>query len=509
MTATPAAAPPIRGDAPVLAIILASYFMIVLDISIVITALPRLQADLAFTPAGLSWVQSAYTLAFGGFLLLGARAGDLLGRRRVFVAGLAVFVLASLAIGAAPSAAWLVTARFVQGTGAAILAPATLALLTAHFPPGPGRTRAVAFYGAVAGVGASLGLVLGGILADALSWRVGFFLNLPIGLALILAAWRHVAETPREVRYPDRGHPDAGRIDSGRLNLGRFDLERFDLVGALASTLGMGALVLATVRSAETGWGDPATFGTAAAGLALLGLFVAHERRAARPIMPPRLFASRERAGAYAARVLFLGAMMGFWFFVTQFLQDVRGDTPFQAGLAFLPMTLANFAVALAVPALTRRLGNGPLLAAGVAVTLAGMAWLSRLSAEAPYLAGIALPMVLIGIGQGASLSPLTAAGIAGVPPEDAGAASGLVNVAHQIGGSLGLAVLVAIAATATPPAGGTADAVAQRAAAALTGGTAMLAVALALVVLLILRQEEPARRSPTPQARTSQERAR
>jgi predicted MFS family arabinose efflux permease len=213
----------------------------------------------------------------------------------------------------------------------------------------------------------------------------------------------------------------------------------------------------------------------------LLALFVVNERRAAQPIMPLRLFASAERAGAYAARILFLGAMLGFWFFITQYLQTVHGYSPLQAGLAFLPMTVVNFAVAVAVPRLTRRYGNGLLLAGGLTVTLLGMAWLSRLSAGTDYLTGVALPMILIGAGQGASLSPLTAAGIAGVAPEDAGAASGLVNVAHQLGGSLGLGILVTVFAAAG---GG----LAHRVAAALTVGAAMLALALVVTVALIVR---------------------
>jgi predicted MFS family arabinose efflux permease len=204
--------------------------------------------------------------------------------------------------------------------------------------------------------------------------------------------------------------------------------------------------------------------------------------------MPLRLFASSERAGAYAARILYLGAMLGFWFFITQFLQGVYGYSPLEAGVAFLPMTLANFAVALAVPQLTRRFDNGRLLAAGVAVTLIGMAWLSRLDADSPYLTGVALPMVLIGIGQGGALGPLTAAGIAGVAPEDAGAASGLVNVAHQLGGSLGLGVLVTVFAAAGSAALDARDLLAYRVATALTAGTVMLVLALAVVVALIVR---------------------
>jgi len=447
----------------VLAIILVSYLMIVLDISIVITGLPKIRDGLHFSTTGLTWVQNAYTLAFGGLLLLGARAGDILGRRRMFVAGLAVFTVASLAIGLAQSATWQLCARTVQGAGAAVLAPSTLALLSTNFREGPERTRALGYYGAVAGIGASVGLVLGGILADWLSWRVGFFINLPIGLALMLGAKRYLAETERHTG-------------------------QFDLAGALSSTLGMSALVYGIVRTASTGWNDTLSIAMLSAGVILLALFVLNEARAPQPIMPLRLFASRERAGAYAVRVLFLGAMVGFWFFTTQFLQGVIGYSPFEAGVAFLPATLANFAAAMAVPKLTHRFGNGRVLATGLFLALLGMTWLSRVSADTSYLVGVALPMILIGIGQGASLSPLTVAGIAGVAAKDAGAASGLVNVAHQLGGSLGLSLLVVVFAAAGS---GTLDAralLAHRIASAFTAGAAMLALALILVYPLIIR---------------------
>lgn len=454
--------------AAVLAIILASYLMIVIDISIVITALPKMQAGLHLSPASLSWVQNAYTLAFGGLLLLGARAGDILGRRRMFIAGLGLFTLASFAIGISPSPAWLLAARAVQGVGAAVLAPSTLALLSTHFAEGPARTRALAYYAAAAGVGASVGLVLGGLVADLLSWRVGFFINVPLGLVLMFGARRWLAETPRR----------AGRLD---------------LVGAVSSTLGMSALVYGIVRSAEAGWGEGIALAALLAGAALLVLFVANERRVAQPILPLRLFAHRERSAACAARVLFLGGMVGFWFFTTQYLQGVLGYRPLEAGLAFLPATLPNFAAAMLVPALTRRFGNARLLAAGLATGIVGMAWLAQVSAHSPYLTGVALPMVLIGIGQGGVLGPLTVAAVSGVDAEDAGAASGLVNVAHQLGGSLGLGLLVAVfAASSTAAPALPSVQLAHRIAATFDASTVMLTMALAIVWLFIVRRRMP-----------------
>ncbi|TGQ52197.1 MFS transporter [Mesorhizobium sp. M1C.F.Ca.ET.193.01.1.1] len=450
------------NKAAILAIILVSYVMIVLDTSIVLTGLPRIHQGLGFTDAGLAWVQSAYTLTFGGFLLLGARAGDILGRRRMLMVGLALFTFASLAIGAAQSVAWMIGTRAVQGFGAAILAPSTLALLQTTFDEGPERTRAVSYYSAVAGIAASVGLVLGGLLADWISWRVGFLINLPIGIAMIVAARRYIAETEQS----------AGQLD---------------IIGALTSTVGMAALVYGFIRSADSGWADSVTQASLTGAAVLLGIFILNEWKAKQPIMPLRLFASRERAGAYAARILFLGAMIGFFFFTTQYLQGVLAYGASLTGMAFLPMTMMNFTVAMVVPQLTRRLSNGRVLAGGLALALFGMAWLSRASFGTDYWTGVALPMMLIGAGQGMTLSPLTTSGIAGVASEDAGAGSGVVNVAHQLGNSLGLAVLVAVAVIGAGPLGGR-DLLAYRFGAALAAGSAMLALALLIVLVLIAR---------------------
>jgi EmrB/QacA subfamily drug resistance transporter len=442
----------------VLAIILASYLMLVLDVSIVITGLPKIKESLGFTTTTLSWVQNAYILAFGGLLLLGARAGDLLGRKRMFILGLVVFTLASVAIGLAQSAAWLLAARAAQGVGAAVLAPSTLALLSTHFSEGAERTRAVGYYAAIAGIGASLGLVLGGLFADWISWRAGFFINLPIGLVLAHGAKRHLVETERH---------------TGEL----------DLAGALASTLGMGALVFGLVHAADHGWGDALTLASLGTGVLLLATLVWIETHAAHPIMPLRLFADRERAGALAARVLFLGGMVGFWYFTTQFLQNVLGYRPALAGLAFLPTTLPNFAAALLAPKLVRRFGNARVLLAGLATAAAGLLWLAQARAGSNYWTAVALPMVLVGIGQGGALGPLTTAGIAGVHARDAGAASGLLNAAHQLGGSLGLAILVVVFASAAVRGGS----LAMQLASAFTGVAALVGLSL-LVTLCTAR---------------------
>lgn len=452
------------NTAAVLGIILATYLMIILDVSVVIAALPNIQSSLHFSSTSLSWVQSAYTLSFGGLLLLGARAGDILGRRRMLVAGIALFTLASLAGGLAPSAEWLLAARAVQGIGAAIAAPSTLALLTTTFHEGRERTRAVAYYSAVAGGGGSVGLVLGGMLTDWISWRWGLFVNVPVGLAIILLAPRYLPETERR-----RG--------------------RFDLAGALTSTAGMTALVYGFVRAASDGWGDRFTLASFAAGAFLLAGFVVTERRAEQPITPLHLFASRQRSGAYIARVLVTGGMFSSFFFMTQYLQDVDGYSALQAGVAFLPMTAVMFTMGRVVPSLVRRFGNTPVLIAGLSVALVGLAWLSRLSAGMDYFPGIAAPLAILGVGIGIAFAPLTTAGIAGVAAGDAGAASGLVNVSQQLGGSLGLGILITVfAAAESDHAASARDNLAHAISMSLTGSVVFLALALAVVIALVRR---------------------
>ncbi|WP_425827086.1 MFS transporter [Streptomyces fractus] len=454
----------------ILAIICVSYFMVILDNSIVFTGLPQIRSDMGFSETGLSWITNAYVLVFGGLLLLGARAGDLFGHRRVFLFSLAVFSLTSLLVGAAQTQWWLIGARALQGVGAAVLAPSALSLLTRSFVEGQARNRAMAAYSAVAGLGAALGLVVGGLAADLVSWRAGFFLNVPIGIVMTVLAVRFLSETERR-----RG--------------------RFDLAGALLATLGSTALVLGIVDAADFGWTASATVLSLVTGAAMLGLFVRVERRAAQPIVPLRLFASRERSGAYLARMLYMGAMIGFFFFTAQFVQSVYHWTPLQAGLSFLPMTLVNFVCAVQVPRLLERAGRPRVLLTGVVVTTAGMAWLSRLDLHTPYLTGVAIPMALIGAGQGLALAPLTSSGVDGIAPADAGAGAGLVNTVHQIGSALSLSILTALAASVST--GHTVADIAARSGVALTGSATLLALAVLTVLLLIVparahRNERP-----------------
>ena len=449
----------------VLAIILVGYLLILIDVSILMAALPTIRHDLGFSATSLSWAQNAYTLTFGGLLLLGARIGDLAGRRQTFMVGIALFAIASLAVGLAQSPACMIAARAVQGVGAATLAPSTLALLSTSFPEGPQRARAMAAYGALAGIGTAFGLIIGGVLTTAVSWRLGFFLNLPVALGAILAAPKVLPETPcRAVGL--------------------------DLAGALSSTVGVSALVFAIVHSADAGWAAPTTLAALTAGFGLVVVFVAAQKRAAQPLLPLHLLADRVRGGAYLARFLFNGVLVSWFFFMTQYLQGVKDFTPLQAGLAFLPVTAAAFTAAATTSRLTRHTGNHTVATAGCAAMLIGTAWMTRVSPSTGYAIGIAMPMIVFGIGQGFGLSALTTAGMAGVSPQDAGVAGGLVNVAHHLGGALGLGVLVTVFAAAGAGAHGRAL-LAERVSASLTAACVFLI--LALVATIVARPRRAA----------------
>lgn len=454
-----------RRQSAVLFVVLATYMMIILDTSIVITGLPDVREGLGFSPTGLSWVVNAYTLSFGGLMMLGARAGDVLGRRRVYLVGLAVFSASSLVIGLAPNPATLLVARALQGMGAAILAPTTLSLLTIHFAEGEERNRALARYAATAGIGASLGLVLGGLFAGWLSWRVGFLVNVPVGLALFVTAARLLEE-------------EAG---SGA---------RLDIPGAIISTLGMAALVYGIVHSASAGWGDIVTVCSIVVGIVLIAVFVVVQARLSQPLLPLRLFADRGRDGAYLGRALFLATLASFFFFSTQLMQGKLGMTPVQAGIGFLPTTVLTFLASLTLPRLVRASGNATVIGVAFAFLAAGLVWLAQAKAGGSYLVQVALPMLLVGIGNGLGLGPLTAAAMRGVRPEDSGAASGMVNVAHQLGGTLGLAVLITIFAAAMTGIASPQDALAAGIAAGLYGTAVMAVLGLGVTVLLVLPSE-------------------
>ncbi len=416
-----------RGHHPALAllVIAASQLMVVLDATIVNIALPQVQQALHFSTTSLSWVLNAYTLTFGGLLLLGGRAGDILGRRRMFITGIALFTLASFLGGLATSSAWLLAARALQGVGAAITAPTALALITTNFPEGRERNRAFGVFGAVAVAGGSIGLLAGGMLTSWLSWRWVLFVNVPIGLALALVAPLYITESARQPG-------------------------RFDLGGALTSTAGMTALVYGFIRAAQQGWSDPGTIGSFVAAAVLLAAFYSIETRIRQPITPLHLFRDRNRAGSYAIMLALAAGMFGMFFFLTLFVQDVLGYSPLRAGVAFLPITAAIVVTSQFAARSLPRFGPQRLMAAGALLAVTGLAWLSQVSVTSGYLDGILGPMLVFGLGMGLLFVPLTIVAVSGVAPRESGAASSLLNVAQQVGGSLGLSILVTVFGTAS-----------------------------------------------------------
>ena len=402
-------------------------FMVILDVSVVNVALPAIRGGLHFSEVDLQWVVNAYTVTFAGFLLLGGRAADLLGRRRVFVSGLVLFALASLAGGIADSQALLIAARAVQGLGAAVIAPASLSILTTTFAEGPARNRAVGIWGAMGGAGGAAGVLLGGVLTE-ISWRWILFINVPIGLLAAIAATRMIAESRRE---------SAER--------------RFDLGGALAATIGLSLLVLGVVRTDQTGWGSAETLGVIAAGVALLAGFVAIEGRLAQnPLMPLRIWSSRTLTAANVVVLLVGGATFGMWFFVSLYLQQVQDYSPIRTGLAFLPMTLCIVIGSTIASRAVARVGAKALLVAGMALLTIGLGWFTQLPVHGDYLGAMLVPSLLVALGIGFAFVPAAISAVAGVKPQEAGLASGLVNTSRMFGGALGLAVLAALATART-----------------------------------------------------------
>jgi EmrB/QacA subfamily drug resistance transporter len=408
-----------------LAVILTVQLMLVLDVTVVNIALPQMQEVLRFSQSNLSWVLNAYLLTFGGLLLLGGRMGDLFGRKRLFIGGVALFTLASLTGGLAMSAGWLVAARAMQGIGAALAAPSALALLMTSFPEGPQRTRALSYFTAVSSAGGSIGLILGGMLTSWVSWRWALFINVPIGIAVVVLASRYIESTARQ-----RG--------------------RLDLAGALTSTLGMGALVYAFIRAGSNGWNDAGTAWSITVAVAILATFVLIEMRHEQPVMPLHLLASRSRVSAFASVLFTVAAMFGGFFFLTQYLQIVMGFSPVVTGIAFLPMTLSIFTVSRIVPRLIPRLGPQRILIGGASLVVLSTLWLTQISISSPYAPAIVLPMILLGAGVGSSFLPLSLIVLSGVPGREAGAASGMLQTIQQVGGALGLSILVTAFETAT-----------------------------------------------------------
>ena len=407
-----------------LAVIAACQLMVVLDAAIVTIANPHIQTALGFTTADLSWVVNAYTLAFGGLLLLGGRIGDILGLRRTFMAGIALFTVASMLAGLAQAPWELLSARALQGAGAAVASPTALALITTNFQEGPPRNRALGVYAGVSGGGGAIGLLAGGMLTQWLDWRWVFFVNLPIGLLILLLAPASIAESPRRPG-------------------------RFDVIGALTSTAGVSALVYGFIRASDHGWRDAWTLGAFGAAVVLLAGFFIAERTAPEPITPLGLFADRNRAGSYITMLTLGATLLGMFFFNVLFIQNVLGFGPIKAGFAFMPTALAILVAAGAAQPLLPRLGPKPFLVGGTALTTAAMVRLAQIKPTSHYNGGLLGPAILFGLGLGATFITLTLTAVSGIPAHQAGAASGLLNAMQQVGGALGLSVLVTLFGTA------------------------------------------------------------
>jgi EmrB/QacA subfamily drug resistance transporter len=478
----------------ILAVACIAQFMVVLDVSVVNVALVTVGRDLHYTTSGLQWVVNAYVLTFAGFLLLGGRAADLFGQRRIFLLGLAIFTGASLLAGFATSDTLLTAARALQGFGGAILSPATLTIIVTTFQ-GPKLARAIGLWSAVAGAGGATGALLGGILVTELSWRWVFFINVPIGAALAFMAITYLPEHRRA---------------KGRASL--------DVPGAVLVTLGLTAAVYGIVNTTTYAWGSSRTLVTLAIALVLLvGFFVAETRLVAVPLVPMRFFRSRTASGANIVMLLVGGAFFSMWYFLTLFMQQVLGYSALRTGLAFLPQSFAIIIGAQISSRIMSRTGTWPVVTAGTTFATVGFVLLSQLSPTSSYAAGIMLPGCIVAFALGLLFSPLAAAATSTVAPQDAGLASGILSTSRQVGGSLGLALLASIEISRAtglfgrplPPVSSAAFHTAAARAAITSGFDAAFrwsagVTAIALVAALLLRGARPTTQpapSPTPAA--------
>jgi EmrB/QacA subfamily drug resistance transporter len=401
--------------------------MVVLDATIVNVALPAIQADLKVSDSSLQWIVNSYTLFFGGFLLLGGRAADLIGRRTLFIAGVVLFSVASLANGLASSETMLIAGRAAQGLGGAMLSPAALSVITTSFAEGSERTKALSVWAGVAAGGGAVGLLLGGLLVQTLSWEWIFFVNVPVGVAIVFAALRLVPNSRRENA-----------------------LRHFDLAGATAVTSGLVVLVYAIVEASSWGWASAKTLGVAALGLALLGAFVAIEQRSPAPLVRLGLFRLRSLATANGVFLLIAGGLFAMFFFASLYLQDILGYSPLTTGVAFLPVTAGIAIGATISQQLIGRVGLRPVLLTGMLMAGAGLGVLAATTEVGGSYLGIVGGLLPMSIGMGATFVSLTLVATTNVEADDAGLASGIFNTSQQIGGALGLAVLSSIASSRT-----------------------------------------------------------
>jgi EmrB/QacA subfamily drug resistance transporter len=410
-----------------LALIVTAQFMVILDVAIVNVALPSIKSDLGFSQTSLQWVISAYAIMFGGALLLGGRLADLLGRRRMFVAGLGLFAISSFLCGIAWSEGSLITFRAVQGLGGALLAPAALSLLMTTFAEGRERNLALGIYGAASGSGAAAGVLLGGLLTSYLSWSWIFFINVPVGIAAIVLAPMLLRESRADLAH-----------------------RHLDVAGAVTITSGLMLLVYAMTRATTDGWGSSATLSLLAASAALVTAFVAVELRSPSPLLPMRIFRSRTLSAANGAMAIIGAVAFSEFFVLTLYVQDVLHYSPVQSGVAFLGFALTVVVTSNIAQVIVGRVGVRPTLVGGLLLSALSVALLTRLPVDGQYFWDLFPAFVLGGAGMGLSFVPVTIAGLTGVDRSDAGAASGLINTSRQIGGAVGIAAVSAIAAAST-----------------------------------------------------------
>ena len=416
-----------RAKNTTLALLALTQFVVVIDGSIVNVALPSIGQALHITQDSLSWVVNAYILTFGGFLLLGGRLADLLGRRRVFIIGIALFTLASLAGGLAPNDVWLNTARAVQGLGAALASPAALSIVTTTFKEGSERNRALAIWGAVAGAGGAAGVLLGGVLTQYLGWEWVLFVNVPIGAFILWQAPLRLQESRSEA-----------------------DEKRFDILGTITVTAGLALLVYTVVDASSAGWSSTATLLRGAGAIVLLVAFVIIEQRAASPLVPFSIFRLRTLRGANVVGLLVGMSLISMFFLITLYLQQVVGFTAVQAGLAYLPLSVSIILAATFASPLVTRLGFKTISILSLTLLAAGLFWFAQVSPDGSFVVDVLGPSILAGLGLGGALVSITVAAVTGTTGQQAGLASGLINASQQIGGALGLAIIASVANAST-----------------------------------------------------------
>jgi EmrB/QacA subfamily drug resistance transporter len=410
-----------------LALLCCAQFIVILDASIVNIAIPSIGDALDLSQQNLAWVPNAYVLTFGGFLLLGGRMADLLGRRRVFIAGLLLVAAASLAAGFAANEGQLIAARAAQGLGAAIISPAALSIIPTIFRDGAALNKALGAWGAVAGVAGAAGVLLGGVLTDGLGWQWVLWINVPVALVVAALSPGLIADSRAEVAT-----------------------RSFDLAGAVGVTAGLSVLVYAIVDATDAGWGSPQTLGLLGISAALIAAFVVIELRSHAPLVPFRIFRIRTLTGANVVGLTVGGSLLSMFFFITLYLQQVLGYSPIEAGLAYLPMAVANIVAAGVASQLVTRLALKPVLAIGMTLIALALLWFSQVSVDGGYIADVLGPSLVAAVGLGFAFVPTTIAAMTGVPPQESGLAGGLINTSQQLGGALALAVLAAVANSRT-----------------------------------------------------------